>query len=88
MGCQIQFDCKEPYVTDEEIEEIIEHVKEQGEPEYLFEQEELLKKVEMIEEQDELFEDVCRFVYEQGSASTSFYSEKISHRIQPGCPLN
>lgn len=64
------------YVTDDEIEEIIEHVKEQGEPEYLFEQEELLKKVEMIEEQDELFEDVCRFVYEQGSASTSSIQRK------------
>lgn len=64
------------YVTDEEIEEIIEHVKKQGEPDYFFEQEELLKKVEMVEEQDELFEDVCRFVYEQGAASTSLIQRK------------
>ncbi|TQE90190.1 DNA translocase FtsK [Ureibacillus terrenus] len=64
------------FVTDEEIEKIVDHVKKQGEPDYLFEQEELLKKVEMIEEQDELFEDVCRFVYEQGAASTSLIQRK------------
>lgn len=59
------------FVTDDEIEEIIEHVRQQGEPEYMFQHEELLKKAEMVEEQDELFEEVCRFVYEQGTASTS-----------------
>ena len=36
----------------------------------------LLKKVEMVEEQDELFEDVCRFVFEQGAASTSLIQRK------------
>ncbi len=30
----------------------------------------------MIEEQDELFEEVCRFVYEQGTASTSSIQRK------------
>jgi S-DNA-T family DNA segregation ATPase FtsK/SpoIIIE len=64
------------FVTDDEIEAIIQHVKEQGEPDYFFEQEELLKKVEMVEEQDELFEDVCRFVFEQGAASTSLIQRK------------
>ena len=64
------------FVTDDEIEEIIEHVRAQGEPEYVFQQEELLKKAEIIEEQDELFEEVCRFVYEQGSASTSSIQRK------------
>lgn len=59
------------FVTDDEIEEIIEHVRSQGAPNYLFEHEELLKKTEMIEEYDELFEEVCRFVFEQGTASTS-----------------
>ncbi|BDH62631.1 hypothetical protein MTP04_27610 [Lysinibacillus sp. PLM2] len=59
------------FVTDDEIEEIIEHVRSQGKPNYLFEHEELLKKAESVEENDELFEEVCRFVYEQGSASTS-----------------
>ena len=64
------------FVTDDEIEEIIDHVRSQGEPDYIFEQDELLKKTEMIEEQDELFEDVCRFVYEQGTASTSSIQRK------------
>lgn len=64
------------FVTDDEIDLIIEHVKEQGEPDYFFEQEELLKKAEMNEEHDELFEDVCRFVYEQGSVSASLIQRK------------
>lgn len=64
------------FVTDEEIEEIIEHVRSQGEPDYFFQQDELLKKTEMVEEQDELFEEVCRFVFEQGTASTSSIQRK------------
>ncbi len=64
------------FVTDDEIEEIVDHVRSQGEPDYIFEQDELLKKTEMIEEQDELFEEVCRFVYEQGTASTSSIQRK------------
>ncbi len=59
------------FVTDDEIEEIIDHVRSQGKPNYFFEHEELLKKSEMVEEYDELFEEVCRFVFEQGTASTS-----------------
>nr|WP_237497147.1 DNA translocase FtsK [Lysinibacillus sp. HST-98] len=64
------------FVTDDEIESIIEHVREQGEPDYIFDQEELLKKTEVSAEQDDLFEDVCRFVYEQGGASTSLIQRK------------
>ncbi len=59
------------FVTDDEIEDIIAYVRDQGEPEYMFEHDELLKKAEVIEEQDELFEEVCRYVFEQGTASTS-----------------
>lgn len=64
------------FVTDDEIESIIEHVREQGEPDYIFDQEELLKKTEVSAEQDDLFEDVCRFVYDQGGASTSLIQRK------------
>ncbi|MFJ8237163.1 DNA translocase FtsK [Ureibacillus sp. NPDC094379] len=64
------------FVTDDEIEEVIEHVRQQGEPDYFFQQEELLKKAEAVEEQDELFEEVCRFVFEQGTASTSSIQRK------------
>jgi DNA segregation ATPase FtsK/SpoIIIE, S-DNA-T family len=59
------------FVTDEEIEEVVEYVRSQGEPNYFFKSEELVQKSETIEEQDELFEEVCRFVFSQGSASTS-----------------
>lgn len=59
------------FVTDDEIEDIIAYVRDQGEPEYMFEHDELLKKAEIVEEQDELFEEVCRYVFEQGTASTS-----------------
>ncbi|MEG0472200.1 MAG: DNA translocase FtsK [Solibacillus sp.] len=64
------------FVTDDEIEEIIEYVRDQGEPEYIFKQEELLKRSEAVEEQDELFEEICRFVFEQGSASTSLLQRR------------
>lgn len=64
------------FVTDDEIEAIIEYVRGQGEPDYIFDQEELLKKTEVSADQDDLFEDVCRFVYEQGGASTSLIQRK------------
>ncbi|MEK4426649.1 DNA translocase FtsK [Solibacillus sp. FSL K6-1523] len=64
------------FVTDDEIEEIIEYVRDQGEPEYIFKQEELLKRSEAVEEQDELFEEICRFVFEQGSVSTSLLQRR------------
>lgn len=66
------------FVTDDEIEAVIEHVREQGEPDYFFEQDELIRKTTMTEVQDELFEDVCRFIYEQGSASTSLIQRNFS----------
>ena len=59
------------FVTDDEIEDIIAYVRSQGEPDYMFQHDELLKKAEVDEEQDELFEEVCRYVFEQGTASTS-----------------
>lgn len=59
------------FVTDEEIEEVVEYVRSQGEPNYFFKSEELVQRSEVVEEQDELFEEVCRYVYSQGSASTS-----------------
>lgn len=59
------------FVTDDEIEKVVSFAQSQGEPNYFFKSEELVQKSELIEEQDELFEEVCRFVYSQGSASTS-----------------
>lgn len=59
------------YVSDQEIDDVVAHVRRERDPEYLFEQEELLKKAQIIEEEDELFYEACEFVIDQGAASTS-----------------
>ncbi|WP_307405099.1 DNA translocase FtsK [Neobacillus ginsengisoli] len=59
------------FVSDEEIDIVVAHVREQREPDYLFEQEELLKKAQVTEEEDELFYEACEFIIDQGGASTS-----------------
>ena len=59
------------FVSDEEIDLVVGHVREQREPDYLFEQEELLKKAQVTENEDELFYDACEFIIDQGGASTS-----------------
>ncbi|MFJ7729477.1 DNA translocase FtsK [Neobacillus sp. NPDC097160] len=59
------------FVSDEEIDFVVAHVREQREPEYLFEQEELLKKAQVTEDEDELFYEACEFIVDQGGASTS-----------------
>lgn len=59
------------FVSDEEIDLVVGHVRDQREPDYLFEQEELLKKAQVTEEEDELFYEACEFIIEQGLASTS-----------------
>ncbi|MEH7254545.1 DNA translocase FtsK, partial [Neobacillus niacini] len=59
------------YVSDEEIDLVVGHVRDQREPDYLFEQEELLKKAQITEDEDELFFEACEFIIEQGLASTS-----------------
>ncbi len=64
------------YVTDDEIEAVTNFVRTLGEPEYLFQQEELLKKVETIDEQDELFEEACRYICNEGSVSASSLQRK------------
>ena len=59
------------FVSDEEIDLVVAHVREQQEPNYLFEQDELLKKAQITEEEDELFYEACEFIISQGGASTS-----------------
>ncbi|MBM7653203.1 S-DNA-T family DNA segregation ATPase FtsK/SpoIIIE [Neobacillus cucumis] len=59
------------FVSDEEIDLVVAHVRDQQEPDYLFEQEELLKKAQVIEEEDELFYEACEFIVSNGGASTS-----------------
>ncbi len=65
------------FVSDGEIDRVIEHVRSQGDPDYLFEQEELLKKTQVQEEEDELYFETCEFVVKQGSASTSMLQRQF-----------
>ncbi|MGE6378716.1 DNA translocase FtsK [Peribacillus muralis] len=59
------------YVSDEEIDQVVNHVKLEQQPKYLFEQEDLLKVAEVTEEMDELFFEACEFVVNQQAASAS-----------------
>jgi S-DNA-T family DNA segregation ATPase FtsK/SpoIIIE len=58
------------FVSDDEIEKIVNHVKQEMEPNYFFEQKDLIKK-NAISEEDELFLEACEFIINQGGASTS-----------------
>ncbi|MGG4166190.1 DNA translocase FtsK [Rossellomorea vietnamensis] len=59
------------FVSDDEIDDIIRHVRDQREPDYLFQQDELIKKAQVTEEEDDLFLEACEFVVDQGGASAS-----------------
>ncbi|ULG71345.1 DNA translocase FtsK [Macrococcus brunensis] len=67
------------YVSDEEIDAVVDYIKEQGEPNYLFQEKELLDKVNEVP-QDELFEEVVQFMLEEGHISTS----QLQRRFQIG----
>lgn len=58
------------FVSDEEIDRVMEYVKQAGKAEYLFERENLQKQIE-ADSEDDLFEPACDFVYEQQAASAS-----------------
>jgi DNA segregation ATPase FtsK/SpoIIIE, S-DNA-T family len=59
------------FVSDEEIERVVAHVKAQMAPSYLFQQDDFVKKTAITQEEDELFYEACQFVVQQGGASTS-----------------
>ncbi|MGE1099489.1 DNA translocase FtsK [Peribacillus simplex] len=59
------------FVSDEEIDQVVNHVKLEQQPKYLFEQEDLLNRAEVTEEADELFFEACEFVVSQQAASAS-----------------
>ncbi|EUJ17713.1 FtsK/SpoIIIE family protein [Listeria aquatica FSL S10-1188] len=58
------------FVSDEEIDAVVRFVRKQGEPHYMFQEEDLAKEV-LREDEDELFSAACDFVMEQNAASTS-----------------
>jgi S-DNA-T family DNA segregation ATPase FtsK/SpoIIIE len=59
-----------PYVSDDEIEAVAGYVRNQAEPNYLFEKEDLTQAM-MSENTDELFAQVVLFCVEHGQASAS-----------------
>lgn len=60
-----------PFVSDEEIERVTAFARDLAEPDYLFEQEQLLEQIHLEEDEDELLEEAIQFVVHQQSASTS-----------------
>ncbi|MBM7578981.1 DNA translocase FtsK [Jeotgalibacillus terrae] len=65
------------FVSDDEIDDVAAHVKNERKASYLFEQEELLAKVEFQDEEDELLTEACEFVIAQGGASTSLLQRQF-----------
>ncbi|WP_046176662.1 DNA translocase FtsK [Domibacillus indicus] len=65
------------FVTNEEIDEAVRFVSQQQKPEYLFQQEELLQKAALHEEEDELFQEACELVVRQRGASTSMLQRNL-----------
>ncbi|MBD1380157.1 DNA translocase FtsK [Metabacillus arenae] len=59
------------FVSDDEIEHVVDHVRKQMKPVFLFEQEELVRRSTVQTEGDELFLEACEFVINQNGASTS-----------------
>jgi S-DNA-T family DNA segregation ATPase FtsK/SpoIIIE len=59
------------FVSDDEIERVASYARSIAPPEYLFEQEQLLEKMTVDEEEDVLLHQAIRFVAEQNNASTS-----------------
>ncbi len=60
------------YVSDEEIDRVVALVKDQRKPNYLFDKDSLIKSYETSgDQEDDLFEEACYYVMEQGGASSS-----------------
>ncbi|MEJ8777889.1 DNA translocase FtsK [Pseudogracilibacillus sp. ICA-222130] len=65
-----------PFVSDEEVDRVATYMRTIAEPNYLFEQEQLLLDVEE-EEEDELLHEVIHFVVSQNQASTSLLQRRF-----------
>ncbi|MBM0294677.1 DNA translocase FtsK [Staphylococcus pseudintermedius] len=58
------------FVSDEEIDQVVEFIRAQREPKYLFQEKELLEKND-APSRDELFDEVCQFMVREQHISTS-----------------
>ncbi len=65
------------FVSDDEIERITGYVKKIAPPNYLFEQEELIKQLSNEEETDALFEEAVHFVLDHNGASASLLQRRF-----------
>src|SRR5690625_7237029 len=59
------------FVSDEEIERVTDDAKKRERVQYIFQQDDLLEKVEQMENEDELYDEVVDFVIDHNSASSS-----------------
>lgn len=65
------------FVSDEEIDRVIALVKRQRNTNYLFDKEHLVKTYQANDEEDDLFEEACYYVLDQGGASSSSLQRKF-----------
>lgn len=65
------------FVSDEEIERVTNYVKKLAPPNYLFEQEELLRQITVQEDEDELYGEAVEFVVGQNGASASLLQRRF-----------
>ena len=59
------------FVSDEEIERVTSFVRKQRKPNYLIKKEDLMKKQQYNDQEDDLFEEACIWAMDQGQASSS-----------------
>lgn len=69
------------YIKDEEIEDLISFIKEQADPNYEFEHQELERRIEVNDTQDELLEEVAYFIVENQNASINGITEHFRVRF-------
>ncbi|WP_392389051.1 DNA translocase FtsK [Gracilibacillus massiliensis] len=65
------------FVSDDEIERITNYVKQIAEPNYLFEQEQLIQQISSNEVADELYQEAVDFVLEYNGASASLLQRRF-----------
>ncbi|MFD1362290.1 DNA translocase FtsK [Lentibacillus salinarum] len=65
------------FVSDEEIDRVTDYARSMAEPDYQFEQEQLLQHVVKDDETDELLDDAIAFVVDHNSASTSLLQRQF-----------
>lgn len=65
------------FVSDDEVERVAAYARSQAEPNYLFEQEELLEQIQVDEDTDELLHEVIDFIIDENQISTSFLQRQF-----------